>query len=164
VHVISQHMAGRRWTPLTTCDSSADGALWDDVAELAAAVLTCGAPTGFERRRLPVAGRRASAYARLEPGGAGQVATLVVVIAPEEDVPANARELRRRFGLTRRESEVALMLADRRSNREIAETLSIAERTARRHTEQVLSKLNTSSRTEVGGVLAGTGRGREIPA
>jgi DNA-binding CsgD family transcriptional regulator/PAS domain-containing protein len=58
--------------------------------------------------------------------------------------------LRGRFGLTPREAEVALLLAGRRSNREIAEQLSISPHTAHHHTESVFQKLGVHSRAEVG--------------
>jgi DNA-binding CsgD family transcriptional regulator len=64
--------------------------------------------------------------------------------------------LRQRFRLTRKESHVALLLAQRRSNAEIAETLRISPHTARRHTENVMLKLNVSSRYSVEAALGGT--------
>ncbi|MDH5806038.1 MAG: LuxR C-terminal-related transcriptional regulator, partial [Gemmatimonadota bacterium] len=52
--------------------------------------------------------------------------------------------------LTQRESNVALLLAKRLSNAEIAELLNISEHTARHHTERVLRKLRVASRKHVG--------------
>jgi DNA-binding CsgD family transcriptional regulator len=57
--------------------------------------------------------------------------------------------LRERFRLTRKEAHVALLLAQRRSNAEIADTLRISPHTARRHTENVMLKLNVTSRFSV---------------
>jgi DNA-binding CsgD family transcriptional regulator len=57
--------------------------------------------------------------------------------------------LRERFRLTRKEATVALLLAQRRSNAEIAESLRISPHTARRHTENVMLKLNVTSRYSV---------------
>ena len=54
-----------------------------------------------------------------------------------------------RYGLTRREMEVARLLVDRHSNKEIAERLSVTCHTAGRHTERVLRKLGLSSRRDV---------------
>lgn len=58
-------------------------------------------------------------------------------------------ELRRRFRLTERESEVALLLAQRRTNKEIARLLAVSTHTALHHTERVLRKLGISSRRHV---------------
>jgi DNA-binding CsgD family transcriptional regulator len=131
--------------------------LWADVAEIAEAVMTSPAPPdGFVRGELDVGDKRAAVYASLPEAGGGRPSTVVVVIAPDPppDPPAPGRsELRRRFGLTPREAEVALLLAARKSNKEIARELSIAQKTAGRHTEGVLAKLRTSSRRDVGRVL-----------
>jgi DNA-binding CsgD family transcriptional regulator len=54
-----------------------------------------------------------------------------------------------RFGLTPQESRVALLLADQRSNREIADRLGVSVHTARHHTERVLAKLQVHSRYDV---------------
>ncbi|MFN2566322.1 MAG: response regulator transcription factor [Gemmatimonadaceae bacterium] len=61
--------------------------------------------------------------------------------------------LRERYRLTRRESDVAQLLALGKSNAEIASILSISEHTARHHTERVLTKLGVSSRAAVGASL-----------
>jgi DNA-binding CsgD family transcriptional regulator len=62
--------------------------------------------------------------------------------------------LRERFRLTRKETHVALLLAQRRSNSEIADTLRISKHTARRHTENVMLKLNVTSRFSVKSALS----------
>ena len=51
--------------------------------------------------------------------------------------------------LSRREREVATMVADGMTNRQIAERLFIAERTAEGHVERIRNKLGVRSRTEV---------------
>lgn len=53
------------------------------------------------------------------------------------------------LGLTPRQAEVALLLAEGLTDKDIAEQLQISPHTARRHTEHVLSKLNLSSRAGV---------------
>ncbi len=52
-------------------------------------------------------------------------------------------------GLTRREREVALLIAEGKSNREIADALVITERTVEGHVSNILSKLGFRSRTQV---------------
>jgi DNA-binding CsgD family transcriptional regulator len=56
--------------------------------------------------------------------------------------------LAQQFGLTRRETEVASLLAQGRSNQAIARELEISAHTARHHTQRVLSKLDVHSRGE----------------
>jgi DNA-binding CsgD family transcriptional regulator len=58
-------------------------------------------------------------------------------------------ELQLRYGLTRRETETARLLASRRDNNEIADALGMSAHTARHHTERILLKLGVSSRREV---------------
>lgn len=74
---------------------------------------------------------------------------VLVTLKPQEETLPSGAVLRKRFGLTQRQAEVALLLAERRRNREIAEMLFISPHTARHHTEQVLAKLGVGSRTEV---------------
>lgn len=132
-------------------DSAQERRFWDRVREVAeAAVSTCAPPAGFVRRELPVGEGRVDVWTGVT--GAEPGTTVVVVVPPSTDLPDKA-ELCRRFGLTPRESEVALLLAARRSNKEVARTLSIAHKTAWRHTSRVLSKLGTNSRRDVGRVI-----------
>jgi DNA-binding NarL/FixJ family response regulator len=62
-------------------------------------------------------------------------------------------DLSKRFGLTRREVQVAKLLAEGRSNQAIARELKISSHTARHHTQRVLSKLEVHSRAEAGAKL-----------
>jgi predicted ATPase/DNA-binding CsgD family transcriptional regulator len=57
--------------------------------------------------------------------------------------------------LTRREREVAKLVARGMSNRAIAETLVISPRTAENHVEHILTKLGLSSRSQVAAWVAG---------
>jgi DNA-binding NarL/FixJ family response regulator len=59
------------------------------------------------------------------------------------------QELQAGYGLTRREVEVARLLARRLGNAEIANALVMSRHTARHHTESVLQKLGLHSRLEV---------------
>jgi DNA-binding CsgD family transcriptional regulator len=69
--------------------------------------------------------------------------------------PARAVFLQAHFGLTERETEVAFLLAQGRSNVAIAKALGISTHTARHHTQRVLGKLNVHSRSEAGAKLRG---------
>lgn len=51
--------------------------------------------------------------------------------------------------LTKRELEVAAMVADGKSNRDIATRLVISARTADSHVEHILGKLGYTSRTQI---------------
>jgi predicted ATPase/DNA-binding CsgD family transcriptional regulator len=61
------------------------------------------------------------------------------------------------FGLTRRERQVATLIAEGLSNREIAARLVVAQRTAEGHVENILSKLGFTSRAQVAAWLAAQG-------
>jgi DNA-binding CsgD family transcriptional regulator len=54
-----------------------------------------------------------------------------------------------RFGLTTREREILPHLAERRTDREIAECLSISERTVNNHVSSILGKLGLETRRDV---------------
>jgi non-specific serine/threonine protein kinase len=58
--------------------------------------------------------------------------------------------------LTRREREVAALVADGLSNTEIAERLVISQRTAEGHVENILRKLDFRSRTQIAAWIATT--------
>ena len=61
--------------------------------------------------------------------------------------------LQDRYGLTRRELEVATLLAQGRTNTAIANKLHISTHTARHHTQRVLGKLGVHSRAAAGAKL-----------
>ena len=58
-----------------------------------------------------------------------------------------------RFGLTDREREVLLLLADGRSNPEIAQALFISPKTASVHVSNILAKLGVGGRVEAAAVV-----------
>jgi DNA-binding NarL/FixJ family response regulator len=94
----------------------------------------------------------------LKDAGPDEVATAIRAAATDGTYldPAIARRLTReitapRIGLnalTERERAVLVLVAQGRSNREIADTLVISERTARTHVSHVLRKLQLTSRTQ----------------
>lgn len=55
--------------------------------------------------------------------------------------------LQQRFGLTPREAEVLLWIAQGKSNRDIADILSLSPRTVNKHLEQIYAKLGVENRT-----------------
>ncbi len=69
--------------------------------------------------------------------------------AEGEGEPASATD---HFGLTRREREVLALVADGRTNRQIAESLFISEKTASVHVSNILAKLGVANRGEAGAV------------
>lgn len=58
-------------------------------------------------------------------------------------------DLRKRYRLTPRQAQVALLMAERRTDKEIARDLGIRPNTVRRHCAMVLTKLGVHSRHEV---------------
>jgi DNA-binding CsgD family transcriptional regulator len=85
-----------------------------------------------------------------------QTAILVTVLRVRyAGILSQSETLKERFGLTQRESEVALLLVARRTNQEIATALGTSAHTARHHTENVMRKMGTASRIEVATMLGG---------
>lgn len=83
-------------------------------------------------------------------GDGGETALLLcVLVSRMSRPPLSSRELRGHYGLTAREISVATLLAQGRSNREIARILGLSIHTARRHTEHVLMKLDVHTRAAV---------------
>lgn len=68
--------------------------------------------------------------------------------AAERGAPC-AAHLQRRFGLTRRQADVARLLAERKTNPEIGELLFISSHTARHHVQAVLRQLGLNDRRDV---------------
>jgi DNA-binding NarL/FixJ family response regulator len=77
------------------------------------------------------------------------------LLLPDGDGKVSHRDLKERFGLTRREIEVAQLLAKGQSNQAIARELGISAHTARHHTQRILSKLEVHSRGEAGAKIRG---------
>jgi DNA-binding NarL/FixJ family response regulator len=94
----------------------------------------------------------------LKDAGPDEVATAIRAAATDGTYldPAIARRLTREItaprtglnALTERERAVLVLVAQGRSNREIADALVISERTARTHVSHVLRKLQLTSRTQ----------------
>ena len=69
-----------------------------------------------------------------------------------EPAPAAATEAEDPFGLTPRERQVLVLIAQGATNREIGQDLFMAEKTASVHVSRILSKLDVRTRTEAAAV------------
>ena len=78
----------------------------------------------------------------------------VYAAGPEPAAPAGAAQPRSGITLSRREQEVAQLLAGGLSNREIAARLFVSERTVDNHVHHILDKLGFDSRVQVATWLA----------
>jgi DNA-binding NarL/FixJ family response regulator len=70
----------------------------------------------------------------------------------EEPVPEPEPEPAAPLGLTPREHQVLLLLAEGRTNREIGEQLFMSEKTASVHVSRILAKLEVGRRVEAAAV------------
>lgn len=102
---------------------------------------TPGVQIGSERFRLLVDRHRSEGW------------VLVLLQSENDSGSMSDAELKYRYGLTGREIEVARLLAERQSNKEIARLLGVTIYTAGRHTERILGKLKVTSRREVRDVI-----------
>lgn len=62
--------------------------------------------------------------------------------------PPHVRHVQQRFGLSPRQAEVALLLAQGHTTAEIARMLELTTHTVRHHAEQVLHRLNVRTRQQ----------------
>jgi DNA-binding NarL/FixJ family response regulator len=77
-----------------------------------------------------------------------------VELAPRPD-GSDVAELLKAAGLTRREAEVAQLVARGFPNRQIADQLGFTEKTAEAHVSNILQKLELSSRTQLAASIIG---------
>jgi DNA-binding NarL/FixJ family response regulator len=111
-----------------------------------------------EMERVHAALANGAAGYLLKDAGPAEVAAAIHAAAGDEVYldPAVARQLTREMtsprsglnALTQRERAVLILIANGRSNQEIADELVISERTARTHVSNVLRKLQLTSRTQ----------------
>jgi DNA-binding CsgD family transcriptional regulator len=80
-------------------------------------------------------------------------ADTVVGVCVLDSAGIDASTVARCFGLSPRLSQVAVLLARRLTNAEIACALGIRPATARHHTERVLARLGAQARTDVAPIL-----------
>ena len=76
-------------------------------------------------------------------------------VIPNQNGKEPEERLIKKFGLTRREVQVARLLTQGRSNQAIARQLRISEHTARHHTQRILAKLEVHSRGEAAAKIRG---------
>jgi DNA-binding CsgD family transcriptional regulator len=78
-----------------------------------------------------------------------QATALVLIIDPEHEPEPAAALLRRLYGLTCTEAEVALRVARGTSLKQIAEELSVTFTTARTHLQHIFDKTDTHRQAEL---------------
>jgi len=106
-------------------------------------------PEGSAACEVVVRGSRAEYRVRAKAVRAKAPGGLVIVTVQQLPLARtlSPAELATRYGLTRAEARVALLLEDAKTSRQIAEQLGISVHTVRRHVEAVLKKLGVHSRT-----------------
>ena len=100
--------------------------------------------------RVEAMGRR---VARERAAASLPTPTAAPVSAPDIS-QLTAEQIMKTCGLTMRQAQVALLIAEGRSNPEIAERLGISRFTARNHAEQILARLKVESRWQVARALS----------
>ena len=153
-------------------DAPADPGAWDDVArrfdDLVLPVPATYARfrageahvTGGDRAAAAVALRAAAEAASAmgtklladDVAGLARRARIDLGAAPDAASPAPDDSPVARLGLTPRELEVLLLVAEGRTNRVIGETLFMSEKTASVHVSRILAKLGVSGRVEAAAV------------
>ena len=78
-------------------------------------------------------------------------------IAPHDVIATRCRMLEEQYGLSHREGEVLILIAEGRSSSRIQQDLSIAAGTANYHTRNIYAKLGVHSRQEVIDLVLGIG-------
>ena len=85
-----------------------------------------------------------------EPAARSLFSQEALKLLPREKPIPQRRALAERFGgLTEREREVAALIAQGSTNREIADTLVVSLRTIETHVSTILSKLGVASRSRI---------------
>ncbi|HEU4955250.1 MAG TPA: LuxR C-terminal-related transcriptional regulator [Gemmatimonadales bacterium] len=106
-----------------------------------------------ERRRAALEAMR-QCMARIRQAGDGLLRLRYPASGrPDHNGDHGAFALAQQYGLSQRELEVALLLAEGRSNVEIATAVKVSTHTARHHTQHVLAKLGVRSRARAAAVI-----------
>jgi non-specific serine/threonine protein kinase len=80
-----------------------------------------------------------------------------IAFALEEEVAGTSASAGARAGLTERERQVADLVAEGLTNRQVAARLVISQRTAQGHVEHILTKLGFTSRAQIAAWVVGSG-------
>jgi DNA-binding CsgD family transcriptional regulator len=161
-HVVTGSGTGNYLGPVELILGRCAAALGDDVEAEAALrraveICTACATPGFlveaqyelgrvllrRQRRIDAGTLFAAAQALAEQYGMTRWVERIVAARREPDDP-----------LTARERQVAILVAEGRTNRQIAEELVVSERTAANHVQHVLAKLGFARRSEIAAWLA----------
>ena len=104
-------------------------------------------------------------YAALFRDGAGRPLDLVVTlaVADADELPATLGRQRPASLLTGRERQIAALVGEGRSNRDIAQQLGISKRTVDAHLEHIFGKLGISSRVQLATGLSPTAPSPDRP-
>lgn len=90
---------------------------------------------------------------RFHRGDRGGRTLCAVIFSDESVVLPNPQAVHRQLPLTPRQAEVAVLLARRKSDKEVARLLGIRPATARRHRDAILARLGLHSRRDVAAAL-----------
>ena len=90
-----------------------------------------------------------------EPRGEGPTAILDSDSDAAWPIPTGPERIQARFGLTDRETEVALMLARGRSIAYVGEALDISQNTVRNHARNIYTKLGIHTKQELIDIVVG---------
>jgi DNA-binding CsgD family transcriptional regulator/PAS domain-containing protein len=130
-------------TGITAADARAAKALRDAVAAASrhgdGGTVDVPRPSGIEAYSVVVS----PVLRRLGVIGSANAAALMVVTDPQQFGTPAADTLRKRYGLTRTEAQVATLFATGLDVDEIAAQFEISVHTARTHLKRILSKTNT---------------------
>ncbi|GAY10712.1 DNA-binding response regulator, LuxR family [Pseudonocardia sp. N23] len=137
--------ARRHLEGAVAAEDRAGAVAYRTLSELALADVLLGDPAGLER---------AAAHAERAAATARRIGMAAALRRADALLLAIGRARHDRTGLTPREREIAAMLAEGRTNRDIAARLVLSERTVETHVGNVLGKLGLARRAQVAGWVA----------
>ena len=119
---------------------------WANLESLTRELMSGGSLAGPQEKTITLWGREVTVA--MSPVRTSEGPVAVIVVAPLAPLPA-ADDLRRRFHLTPKEAEVALLMCEGRSNKEVAQRLHFKPKSAEKHAAKVLAKVGVGSRKDV---------------